>query len=99
MPRQRVLKVEQAQRPPRPDQHQVLDMIIAQHGDGLVGQRMGEHLIPGGTIALDIDVEANGGRVPFGQERRLTVEDGGVVRRQSLGAWFRSAASRSTASL
>jgi hypothetical protein len=66
MARQRVLKVQQPQRPHRPDQHQILDMIIAQHGDGIVGDGMGEHPVPGGAIALDIDLEADRGRVPFG---------------------------------
>ena len=58
----RVLEIEQAEMRDAlaaVDQHDVLGVIIAQHGDraeAVVGDRL-EHLRPGCAIGVDIDVE------------------------------------------
>ena len=73
---ERVLEVEQAEVRDAfasLDQHDVLGMVIAQHGhrSEAVGGDRGEHLAPCGAIAFGVDVEVERGAIPVGEQRQL----------------------------
>ncbi len=55
------------------DQHDILGMIVAQHGDrrrAVAGDRR-EHGPPGGAIGVGVDLEAERGAIPVGEQLQL----------------------------
>ena len=74
MPGCRVLKIEQAERLGPADQHQILGMIVAQHGDRIGCQRSREHRIPCRAIRVETDLEPDRRAIPFDQQIGLAVQ-------------------------
>ena len=72
----RVLEIEQpelADAAAAGDQHDVLGMIVAQHGDRAeaVGGDRRQHGAPRGAPGLDVDVEAERRAIPIGEQLQL----------------------------
>ena len=79
VPRQRVLEIQQPHAPLRPDQHQVLGVIVTQHRDRDQRFRPVQHRIPCRAIARDIGRRAHRRAIPFGQQPRLALQFGAVI--------------------